>query len=306
MVLLRCVSVALLASGLVACSNDSTTPEPQPATLAFLTQPAGALAGAELAPVTVRIVDAGGSVAAGSSLNVTLAISAGSGAIGATLPGTVTRAAVNGAATFDDLVIQRAASGYTLTATASGLPMATSTTFAISAGAPHHLKVVQTAQNVTAGQPLAPGVVVQVEDAFDNVANSAPAAVTLALSAGSGTAGARLGGTLTQSTGSTGRASFDDLAIDRSGMAYSLTASAGRPHRRDYAGIRRSRFRPHRERRAANRHLRIRAGLLHRGGSAGPHRDATRVRPRHLVGQPYRYATDASCAASSRSAAMST
>jgi hypothetical protein len=48
-----------------------------------------------------------------------------------TLSGTLTRAAVNGVATFDNLELNRAGTGYTLRATASGLTAATSTAFRV-------------------------------------------------------------------------------------------------------------------------------------------------------------------------------
>ena len=63
---------------------------------------------------------------------MTLAITAGSGTSGATLLGTTTVTAVNGVAIFSTLGIDRAGSGYTLSATAAGVTGATSTPFDIN------------------------------------------------------------------------------------------------------------------------------------------------------------------------------
>ena len=61
---------------------------------------------------------------------VTLALSGGTG--GAVLGGTPTINAVNGVATFSDLTIDEASTGYTLTASSDGLTLAT--TAAITVG----------------------------------------------------------------------------------------------------------------------------------------------------------------------------
>ena len=89
--------------------------------LAFGTQPANALKDNVIAPaVTVRIQDASGTLDTAANRNVSIAV--GNDPSGsAILSGTTTVAAVNGIATFSDLRIDRAGSGYTLLAT-SDLP----------------------------------------------------------------------------------------------------------------------------------------------------------------------------------------
>src|SRR5262249_13243675 len=52
----------------------------------------------------------------------------------ATLSGTIPRSASGGVATFNDLSVDSAGTGYTLTATASGLTGTTSTSFTITVG----------------------------------------------------------------------------------------------------------------------------------------------------------------------------
>ena len=75
-----------------------------------------------------------------------------------------------------------------------------------------------------AGEPFAPAMQVQVRDANGNVVSTASDVVTLALGANPG--GATLSGTL-MVTAVNGIASFSDLAIDKGGSGYTLTATAG-------------------------------------------------------------------------------
>lgn len=91
-------------------------------TLAFTTQPAGAVPAVAFAtqPV-VAVQDNSGVTIAGYTGPVTVAIKAGTGTPGAVLSGTLTVNAVAGVATFTDLAIDQAGTGYVLTATASGL-----------------------------------------------------------------------------------------------------------------------------------------------------------------------------------------
>src|SRR5207244_3128523 len=79
--------------------------------------PVGA-AGSALTPaIQVALQDAGGNLTPATN-PVTIAL--GTNPTGATLSGTLTRSAVAGVATFDDLKIDKAGSGYTLTATSAG------------------------------------------------------------------------------------------------------------------------------------------------------------------------------------------
>jgi hypothetical protein len=87
----------------------------------------------------VTVEDAGGKVVTTSNASITLSITAGTGTNGAVLSGTATIAAVNGVATFSGLSINLAGSGYTLTATSTGLTNAVSNALAVSAGALDHI-----------------------------------------------------------------------------------------------------------------------------------------------------------------------
>lgn len=96
--------------------------------LAFSVEPSAAAVGEPLLPpVAVTALDAFGNVATDFTGNVTIALGSNPG--GATLGGTLAVAAVAGVATFADLTLDAAGSGYTLLASASGLSGASSAAF---------------------------------------------------------------------------------------------------------------------------------------------------------------------------------
>lgn len=105
------------------------------ATLSVQTSPAGATGGVAFStqPV-VRILDAGGNLVTTATNNMTLSIKSGTGTSGASLSSTTTVAAVGGVATFSGLKIDKAGTGYVLTATASGIPVADSGAFDVAVG----------------------------------------------------------------------------------------------------------------------------------------------------------------------------
>src|SRR3989442_9131640 len=84
--------------------------------------------------VKVRALDAFGNLATGFNGAVAVALGANPG--GATLSGTTPVAAVGGVATYFDLSVNKAGTGYTLTATASGVPSVTSTPFDVTPSTP--------------------------------------------------------------------------------------------------------------------------------------------------------------------------
>ena len=117
------------ASGVGSTASNSFTVNPAPpVALAFTVQPATALAGAVIAPaVVVAIEDSVGNVVTSATNAITMgfALNPGQGLLG----GTLTRNAASGIATFTDLSIAIAASGYKLAASATGLATATSAAF---------------------------------------------------------------------------------------------------------------------------------------------------------------------------------
>jgi hypothetical protein len=100
--------------------------------LAFTVQPSNAAAGAAITPaVQVCVQDGVGNTVTTATNNITLTIGTNPG--GATLGGTLTVAATNGTgcATFSNLTLSTAGTGYTLTASATSLTGATSNAFNI-------------------------------------------------------------------------------------------------------------------------------------------------------------------------------
>ncbi len=100
--------------------------------VAFTQQPTTVNAGATITPaVRVTVQDSSGNTVPSSTATVTLAI--GTNPSGATLGGTTSVAAVSGVATFSNLSLNNVGTGYTLTASSSGLTGATSNTFNVQA-----------------------------------------------------------------------------------------------------------------------------------------------------------------------------
>jgi len=99
--------------------------------LQFTVQPSAVTAGQVITPaVQVTVRDAAGNVVPTLANPVTIAI--GNNAGGATLGGTTNQSVVSGVATFADLTLDAAGTGYTLVASAPGLASATSTAFDVS------------------------------------------------------------------------------------------------------------------------------------------------------------------------------
>jgi hypothetical protein len=213
-------TVSAASATLGAAAHALTVTAGEAARLTFGQQPTSTEVGATLSPaVTVRIEDAQGNLVSATA-SVTLAL--GTNPSGASLGGTLTRAAVGGIATFDDLSLDEVGSGYTLEASANGLTGATSAAFDITTGAPAQLAFGQQPTSTGVGATLSPAVTVRIEDAQGNLVSST-ASVTLAL--GTNPSSASLGGTLTRAAVG-GIATFDDLSIDEVGSGYTLEASA--------------------------------------------------------------------------------
>jgi hypothetical protein len=143
---------------------------------------------------------------------------------GSTLGGTTTVAAEDGVATFYDLSLNKTGTGYTLTASGSGLNTATSAAFDVAPGPATHLEFTMEPTTATAGAVLAPAVQVTALDAAGNPVPGFTGNVTVAFGGTSG-AGSTLGGTTT-ATAVNGVASFGDLSVSTTGTGYWLTATA--------------------------------------------------------------------------------
>ena len=213
--------VWIVGIALVACTDPT-----QPATavqLAFIVQPSDATAGIAINPdVAVAIQDRSGNLVTSATDVVRLTVD--SNASGGSLAGTASVPAVNGVATFANLRVVTAGTGYTLKAESTGLAAATSTEFAIAAAAASRLAfTVQPSQTVQ-GAVITPPVQVAAQDTFGNLATGLEDSVTVAL-AGNRPPWALLGTTVVAAVG--GVATFSDLSIAATSSSYTLTASAG-------------------------------------------------------------------------------
>src|SRR3989442_1094552 len=183
------------ASGLSAATSAPFDINPGPAThLVFTVQPANATAGATFTPaVQASAQDASGNTVPSFTGQVTVALG-GTNPSGGTLAGTTTVTAADGVATFYALSLDKSGTGYTLTATASGLSAATSAPFDVTPGAATHLVFTGQPGNTGAGATLTPAVQVAAQDAAGNTVPSFTGSVTVALG-GTKPAGGTLAGT---------------------------------------------------------------------------------------------------------------
>jgi VCBS repeat-containing protein len=187
--------------------------------LAFSQVPVNTSAGNSITPaVKVAIQDAAGNTVTSATDLITIGI--GSNPSAGTLSGTTTVSAVNGVATFAGLSIDRSGNGYTLTASASGLTAVTSPSFDIVPGAANRLVFITGPSDRIVGEKFSPAIQVQVQDAGGNPVLTATGQITITSSV-TGT----LAGTST-ATPVLGTATFNNLAVNKAGTAYTLTALA--------------------------------------------------------------------------------
>ena len=139
---LRYLGIALVVTGAVGCPGPELlgnrgifighTGGTGSGVLAFRVQPSSVTAGNIMTPaIQVQIQDTLGNVDTSFTASVTLAI--GTNPVGGRLSGTTSVAPVNGVALFGDLALDKAGTGYTLTASAPGATGATSASFDVIA-----------------------------------------------------------------------------------------------------------------------------------------------------------------------------
>src|SRR5437879_184612 len=206
----------------VAACGEGPTP-PAATRLAITVQPSNATAGAAIAPaVQVAIQTATGATVTTATNALTVAID--SNLARGTLSGTATVSAVNGVATFANLSIDRAGTGYRLVAYTTGLGRATSAAFAIAPGPATRLAFTVQPPGTAAAGAISLPVQVVIQDAFGNTVPTATHSVTVAIR--NNPSGGTLSGTTT-ATAANGVATFSDLSIDKPGTGYTLAVSAG-------------------------------------------------------------------------------
>ncbi|MDQ6709541.1 MAG: right-handed parallel beta-helix repeat-containing protein [Candidatus Dormibacteraeota bacterium] len=181
-------------------------------------QPGDTVAGASITPaVTALVEDQFGNVETGdvgTEHQVTVGLTSTSPS--ATLLGTTTQPDVAGVATFSDLSIHTAHSGYALHATSGSLTAVDSGSFAVTPAVPSKLAFTTQPSGSTGGVAFGTQPVVAVEDAFGNVETGDSAStVMLTINAGTGDpAGVLTCATNPQTVGS-GSATFAGCAIDK-------------------------------------------------------------------------------------------
>lgn len=194
-------------TGLSSVSFSANASIPIP-TLVFDVQPSNATAGQTITPqIQVSARDASNNVAQSFIGAITLGIASNPGS--GTLAGTTTVSATAGVALFPGLSINKSGTGYTLSASATGLTSGTSSAFNIAPGTATTLSLVSGgSQSAAAGSQLAQPVVVKVADALGN-----------------GVPGVTVGFSVT--TGSVGTASTTTNATGQASTTWTLGAAAG-------------------------------------------------------------------------------
>ena len=192
--------------------------------LVILAQPASAVAGQTLSPLRVQLRDVGGNRVMSANGPVTVAIS--TGPLGATLAGTVAADLAAGEASFNDIRLPRAGSGYTLTVSLVGNASVRSPVtrvFSTVSAAPVDLVFLTEPTASTVGFSITPAVRVAILDGFGNIvaASTPPVALELAVAA----TGTQLTGATAVTPGA-GIATFANLRVDRPSGTVRLRASA--------------------------------------------------------------------------------
>jgi alpha-tubulin suppressor-like RCC1 family protein len=197
--------------------------QPPGTKLTFTAQPTTTVAGATMTSVKVAIQNALNQTITGdNTTQITLAI--GNNAGGGTLTGGGTVTVVGGVATFNFVNINKTGEGYTLAATSGSLTAATSTEFIITPGSASVLAFSTQPPNGVLGDALSPALQVEIRDGLGNVVTSARNEITLAI--GTNPSSATLTG-VAKVSAVNGIATFSNVAIDKGGTGYTLTASNG-------------------------------------------------------------------------------
>jgi streptogramin lyase len=188
--------------------------------LVVTTQPSASVSAGTGFGLTVEAETSSGSSITSFNGTVTVALASNPG--GATLSGTLTATASDGVATFSGLSLNKAAPGYTLEVSASGIAGATTTAITVTpAAATQAVITEEPPASVTAGSAL--GLQASIEDAYGNVVTTATNTVSVALV--NDPTGATLGGTLSV-TANNGVAAFSGLTLTKTASGYTLEASS--------------------------------------------------------------------------------
>jgi alpha-tubulin suppressor-like RCC1 family protein len=143
------ILVPALALVMLGCNRDATSPATA-VKLAFTVQPSNTAVDSSVVPaVAVSLVDESGNVVTTANAVVTLTLATNPN--NANLGGAVALGTTSGVATFPYLSLDRAGTGYTLTATATNLTSATSSSFSVTTETSGLFTSVSTGGNSTCG-----------------------------------------------------------------------------------------------------------------------------------------------------------
>ena len=221
---------ALLASaadgGLTPGKSDIFHVTPLTAThLAVVTEPPSTQTAGALFSTAIAGVDPYGNVDPTFNGSVGITFAPGGDPSNTTLGGTLTQTASNGVATFANLSLTAAQTGYEL----QGLGLvqgffstATTVPLNITAGSTTQFQITSQPSNVTVNSPIA--FTVSAEDNYGNVDTTFQGSVNAALAANP--TGASLGGTITENA-TNGQATFSNLTVNQPGVGYTLKATSG-------------------------------------------------------------------------------
>ncbi|MEK7402535.1 MAG: hypothetical protein AABZ80_09265, partial [Gemmatimonadota bacterium] len=206
--------LAATATGLTAGnSNTFNVVAVGPGTkLAFTAQPSNVVAGASITPaIQVTVQDSSGATVTSPSVQITLKIDAAANPDSSTISGgsTVSAFTSNGVATFGAVSLNKAGTGYKLTASNSSLTGATSDAFNVAFGTATKLGFMQQPTHTVFSQTMTPAVTIARQDANGNTVTG-PAQVSVTISLGG--CAATLGGTTTATTAA-GVATYSNLSI---------------------------------------------------------------------------------------------
>ena len=185
-------------------------------------QPPATIAAGTQFGLTVEVDDSSGNIETSYDGTVTVALANSPG--GASLAGTLTVTANQGVASFSDLSLTKAASGYTILVSGNTLGSATTNAFTVTPLAASQVVVTQQPPaSVTAGAGF--GLAAAIEDMYGNVITSANNTVSVSLASNPG--GSTLGGTLSVAAVN-GVAAFSGLTLQKAASGYTLSvASSG-------------------------------------------------------------------------------
>ncbi|HEV3165927.1 MAG TPA: FG-GAP-like repeat-containing protein [Isosphaeraceae bacterium] len=187
--------------------------------LAVTTQPPTSVVAGTGFGVVFSAQDKFGNIDPNYSGSVVVTLSSNPG--GSTLGGTTSVPASAGAAVFSGLTLNKAASGYVLQASSTGLASVTTSALTVNPATATRLVVTtQPHPSVPIGGRFS--LVVSANDQFGNLATSFGGSITVAL--GANPSSGALGGTLTVSA-SAGVATFSTLTLKKSGRGYTLQAT---------------------------------------------------------------------------------